>query len=412
MTPFEVATIVIVLAAVLGYANRTLLRLPQTSGLTAMGMIASLAVVAIDRILPGLGLSSRLQSFLSSVDFHQTLMNGMLSFLLFAGALHVDFGEMRRGWQPILALSTLGVLISTVLIGAGLLLIARIAHLNVSPGWCFVFGALISPTDPVAVLSLLREQKIAPQLESLVGGESLFNDGVGVVVFTILLATVSGSTPVTAFSAVEMFVTEAGGGVAIGLIIGWIAYSAMRTIDDYGLEVLITLAVVMGGYAVAQRVGVSGPVAMVVAGLIVGNQAANHAMSAVTRDHLIKFWTVVDEILNAALFVLIGLQAVAVAENPTLLAVALLAIPLALVVRLVSVGAFMAFWMRLLPWRLATGLLAWGGLRGGISVALALSLPPSPAKTFLLIATYAVVLFAVVVQGPTVSPLLKRLNRG
>lgn len=411
MSPFEVAAVVIVLAAGLGYLNHRLVRLPHSSGLTAMGMLASLVIVLVDRIVPGAGLSHSLEAFLERVDFHKTLMDGMLSFLLFAGALHVNVHALRRSWQPILALSTLGVVVSTVLVGLGVAGIARLGGLQIPMSWCMVFGALISPTDPVAVMGLLKHRKIDSTLEATVGGESLFNDGVGVVVFTILLAAASHPQTLSATSFLTMFAAEAGGGAALGLLIGWLAYRLMRSIDDYSLEVLISLAVVMGGYVLANRLGASGPVAMVVAGLIMGGQAADQAMSDVTRDYLIKFWTVVDEILNAALFVLIGLEAVALTQNLSLLAIAALAIPLVLAVRLVSAGGLLALWRRLLPWPMATALLTWGGLRGGISVALALSLPQSPAKSFLLVATYLVVLFAVVVQGPTVGPLLKRFDK-
>jgi CPA1 family monovalent cation:H+ antiporter len=411
LSPFEVAAVVIVLAAGLGYLNHRLVRLPHSSGLTAMGMLASLVIVLVDRIVPGAGLSRSLEAFLERVDFHKTLMDGMLSFLLFAGALHVNLRELKRSWQPILALSTVGVVISTVLVGWGVAVIARLGGLQIPLSWCMVFGALISPTDPVAVLSLLRQGRIDPTLKATVGGESLFNDGIGVVVFTILLAAASDPRIVSVTSFLTMFAAEAGGGAALGLGIGWLAYRLMRSIDDYSLEVLISLAVVMGGYVLADRLGASGPVAMVVAGLIMGGQAADDSMSDVTRDYLIKFWTVVDEILNAALFVLIGLEAVALTQNLSLLATAVLAIPLVLAVRLLSAGGLLAFWRRLLPWPMATALLTWGGLRGGISVALALSLPPSPAKTFLVVATYLVVLFAVVIQGPSVGPLLKRFDK-
>lgn len=408
MSPFDVASVVVVLAAVLGWANRRFIRLPRTSALTILGAVVSLTVALIGRVAPHADLSNDLHGFLARLDFHRALMGGMLSFLLFAGALHVDLSQLRRSWAPILALSTVGVLVSTVLVAAGVWLIGQAFGVVAPWPWCLVFGALISPTDPVAVLGVFREGEASPALKATIGGESLFNDGVGVVIFAIVLAFAEGSRPATPTTAVSMFLIQAGGGALFGLVLGFVAYRMMRAIDDYSLEVLITLALVMGGYAAAWRLGISGPVAMAVAGLVVGNHATTHAMSGQTRDYLVKFWTVVDDILNAGLFLMIGLEAVALASSFRFVAIGLLIIPLALAVRAISVGSLVVFWRRLLPLRTTVPVLTWGGLRGGLSVALALALPPSPAREFLLVATFVVVMASVVVQAPTVGPLVAR----
>lgn len=408
LTPFDGAAILIVLAAVLGYFNSRILKLPPSVGLTLMGALASLIVVGLDRLLPGSELARDIVHFIAGIDFHKTLMEGMLSFLLFAGALHVDWSEMRRGRWPVLLLSTAGVLISTLLIGGGFFLVTGWLGLPVSMIWCLVFGALVSPTDPVAVLQVLKRTSVPPTLQATVAGESLFNDGVGVVVFTILLSAALGGGDFSISHGARLFTLEAGGGVALGLAIGWVAYRAIRTIDDYNVEVMISLAVVMGGYAIAKWIYVSGPVAMAVAGLLVGNHAVNHAMSDKTRDYLLKFWSVIDDIFNTVLFLLIGLEIVTIPADPRLIAVGLSAIPLALTARAVSVLAPLALlrpFLTLGP--LAPVTLIWGGLRGGISVALALALPLSGERSAALAATYAIVLFAVIVQGGTIGRVLE-----
>jgi len=412
LTPFDAAAILIVLAALLGYVNSRWLGLPPSVGLTVMGALASLIVVGLDRLLPGSEVARDIVNFISGIDFHKTLMEGMLSFLLFAGALHVDWGEMRRGRWPVLLLSTLGVLLSTSLIGAGFFVLTAWLGLDVSFIWCLVFGALVSPTDPVAVLQVLKRTAVPPTLQATVAGESLFNDGVGVVVFTIILSIALGNEIFSPGAALGMFVMEAGGGVLLGLILGWLAYRAMRTIDDYNVEVMLSLAVVMGGYALARWVHVSGPVAMATAGLLLGNHAVAHAMSDRTQDYLLKFWSVIDDLLNAVLFLLIGLEVVTIPADPRLIAVGLAAIPLALAARAISVllplTALRPF-LTLGP--LAPITLIWGGLRGGISVALALGLPLSSERSATLAATYAIVLFAVIVQGGSIARLLSFQSR-
>ena len=411
LTPFDLAAILIVLAATFGYLNHRVLKLPSSVGLTLMGAVASLLVLSLDRLGPTSRATDSLVGLITSIDFHQALMNGMLSFLLFAGALHVDWHEMQRGRWPILVLSTIGVLISTALIGSGFLLVSKWLGHPVPLIWCLVFGALISPTDPVAVMGVLKRTSVSPTLQATVAGESLFNDGVGVVVFSILLATATGSDAFSLSHALQLFAIEAGGGVVLGLAVGWIAFRAMRSIDDYNLEVMISLAVVMGGYALGNRIGVSGPVAMAVAGIIIGNHGVAEAMSETTRDYLLKFWSLVDEILNTVLFLLIGLEVITVSHEVRLLALGALAIPLALGARALSVRLLLAALRPLLHLGTkAPVTLIWGGLRGGISIALALSLPDMPSRATVLTATYAVVLFAVIAQGATIERVLARLD--
>lgn len=411
VTPLDAAAILIVLAAVLGYLNQRFLRLPQSVGLTVMGAVASLGVIGIDRLVPGSHLAPTVARFITNIDFRATLMDGMLSFLLFAGALHVDWSEMRRGEWPILILSTGGVALSTVLIGGGFFLIAGVLGLAIPLIWCLVFGALISPTDPVAVIGALKTANVTPTLRATVAGESLFNDGVGVVIFTIMLAAALGGGAFSFAHAFELFALEAGGGILLGLAIGWLAFRAMCSIDEHNVEVMLSLAVVMGGYALARQLNVSGPVAMAVAGLLIGNHGVKHAMSETTQDYLLKFWSLIDDILNAVLFLLIGLVVVTIPFDARRVLAGVIAIPLALAARAISVlipliglRPFMSLG------RLAPPTLIWGGLRGGISVALALSLPEGGARSAALTATYVIVLFSVIVQGATIGRLLLRLS--
>ncbi len=409
LTPIDSAAVLVVLAAVFGYVNYRVIKLPHTIGLTIMGALASLAVVAADALIPGFAPGHAVRAFLRGIDFHSALMEGMLSFLLFAGALHVDLAILLRRKWPVLAMATAGVMISTVVVGLGFKGVTLALGLEVPFMWCLVFGALISPTDPVAVLGILKVAKVPESLEAKVAGESLFNDGVGVVVFSILLATALSGGAFSPVQAGEMFVTEALGGALFGLAIGWLGFRAMKGIDEHNLEVLITLAIVMGGYALAGVLHVSGPVAMAVAGLLIGNHGVALAMSETTRRHLLGFWSLIDEILNSVLFLLIGLEVVAVAIEASFLIAGLISIAIVLVARAIAVGVPMMALMRFLPFtRGAFPLLVWGGLRGGISIALALSLPDGPMRDLILSATYVVVVFSVVVQGASVGAAARR----
>lgn len=409
MTPLDAAAILVVLAAVFGYINHRTLRLPHAIGLTVMGALASMAVVGLDVLVPGAGPGHQIREFLQGIDFNTALMDGMLAFLLFAGALHVDLSYLLKSRWTVLSMASFGVILSTVLIGFGFRWLSQLFGLDVPLLWCLVFGALISPTDPVAVLGILKSAKVPASLEAKVAGESLFNDGVGVVVFSIVLAAAVGAEEFSLLHAGELFFVEAGGGALLGLVVGWIAYRAMKGIDEPNLEVLITLAVVMGGYGIAHVLHVSGPVAMAVAGLLIGNHGVAYAMSDRTREHILGFWSLIDEILNSVLFLLIGVEVVAVEARGSYLFAGLAAIGLVLMARAAAVGVPLFALQQLTPFRAGVfPVLVWGGLRGGISIALALSLPNGEMKGLILTVTYVVVVFSVIVQGATVGAAARR----
>ncbi len=412
MSVFDIAAILIGLAALFGFLNHRYLKLPHTIGLMLIALAASSTVIVIDAIIPGSQMGQSISALLARIDFHDTVMHGMLSFLLFAGALHVDFNAMADRKWTILTLATVGILISTFAIGMTLWFVLGLLGLSLPLIWALVFGALISPTDPVAVLGIFKTIDIPPALEAKVAGESLFNDGVGVVVFTILLSIAVGGAhgQVGPEDVMIVFLQEAVGGVVLGLAAGYIGYRAMHVIDEYVLEILISLALVMVTYAIAIELHMSGPIAMVVAGLFIGNQGARFAMSDTTREHLFHFWELMDEILNSVLFLLIGLEVLVVSFSMKHMTAAMLAIPIALLGRSLGVGIPMAaLSVRMTFTQGAIPVLIWGGLRGGIAVALALSLPENEFKPLILTATYAVVIFSIVVQGMTMKALVKRI---
>jgi CPA1 family monovalent cation:H+ antiporter len=410
-TPFETAAILIVLATLLGYLNYRFIGLPHTIGLTVMGAIASLVLVGVGAVLP-LPLEATEKSLVNSIDFSDTLMNGLLSFLLFAGALHIDLNYLLQRKWTVGLLATVGVVISTILVGAGFKAITWLLGLDVSLLWCLVFGALISPTDPVAVVGILRSAGTPPIFENKIVGESLFNDGVGVVVFTILLTAAAGEEPLSLGHACELFLLEAGGGVLLGLIVGYVGFVLMRSVDEHNIEILITLSIVMGGYVLAQRLHVSGPIAMAVAGVVIGNPGVRLAMSDQTRMHLLSFWSLLDEILNSVLFLIIGLEVIAIESDVGHLLAGLLAIPMVLGARALSVALPFGLLASLRSFDRGTyPMLVWGGLRGGISIALALILPSGELQSLLLTTTYVVVVFSVAVQGTTVGLAARRLMR-
>ena len=414
MSIFEIGAFLIGLSAIFGYINQRFLGLPHTVGLVVMALAASLVLILIEFLSPSTKLLEIVTGVLEQIDFHETVMHGMLSFLLFAGAMHVDFSVFRSRSLAIGLMATLGILISTFIIGWSMWLLLNLFGIGIPFIWALVFGALISPTDPVAVLGLFKTVKVPESLEAKMAGESLFNDGVGVVVFTIVVTIAVGGeahdSAIDIMTVVELFFVEGVGGAVFGLLTGYACYRAMGQINEHNLEVLITLATVMVTYAVATRLHLSGPIAMVVAGLFIGNQGMKNAVSDNTRDYVEKFWSLLDEILNSVLFLLIGLEVLVIAQRVDHAGVALLAIPVTLAARWISVSVPILFLAR---WRSFTKgaipILTWGGLRGGIAVALALSLPVNEYKATILTLTYAVVLFSIIVQGLTIKPLVEKL---
>ena len=413
----NVAVVIVTLAALFGYINHRWLGLPHAIGIVVIALLASLGAIALDAIWPALALQESVRAVLANLDFHDVLMNGMLSFLLFAGALHVNLGDLLSRKWAIGSMATIGVLMSTFLIGFAVYGISSLLGIGIPLTYCLVFGALISPTDPVAVLGILKTVKVPESLEAKIAGESLFNDGVGLVVFIIMVAIATGGggghgEAIGVLEVIRLFAQEALGGAALGLTTGYIAYRAMKSIDEHNLEVLITLALVMLTYGIASALHLSGPIAVVIAGLLIGNKGTRLAMSETTRDHVHKFWSLLDEIMNSALFLLIGFEVFALSISGNVVALMIIIIPVALAARFISVGTpLMLLSLRKDFTKGAIPVLTWGGLRGGISVALALSLPESDFKSTILAATYAVVIFSIVVQGLTVKAVVRKLVR-
>jgi len=410
-SPFDLLAFLLVISAGLATLNFRALKLPMTVGLLIGACAGTVCLVALDGLAPGIGIKPSVRALVVSIDFPATLLRGFLAFLLFAGALQVNAADLFARKWTILALATLGTVLSTGLIAGALLLVSRLLGLALPLPWCLVFGALISPTDPVSVLDVLRRVGMPPTLQAIVACESLFNDGVGVVLFTLALAlAVEGPAADTgAFHIATLFAEQAVGGGLVGLALGVIAIGMMRGVDDATVELFISLALATGSYSLAGALGTSGPIAVVVAGLLTGNHGMDSAMSEATRQHLTLFWRLVEEILNALLFLLIGLELVAIdLDGRTILAM-LAMIPIALAARWLSVAASaVPLNLRFRSWGPLL-ILTWGGLRGGLSVAMALSLPAGPAKAPILTIAYGIVVFSIVVQGLTLASLARRV---
>ncbi len=407
MKLFNVLAILVTLAAVFSYVNHRYIRLPNTIGLMLISLLVSLGLIALGPL--GLGLEEDARHLLENIDFDETLLHGMLSFLLFAGALHVNLGDLAKQKWFIGTLATFGVVSSTFIIGFISWWLLAAMGFELPLIYCLLFGALISPTDPIAVLGILKKADVPDSLETKITGESLFNDGVAVVVFLVFLEIAKGAHEITVLMVAGLFLKEALGGVVYGLTIGAVTYWMLKSVDNYQVEVLITLALVTGGFALADVLHISGPIAIVVAGLLIGNHGRLLAMSQRTRDRLDTFWELLDEVLNAVLFVLIGLELLILTFSRMYLMAGLLLIPLVLVARFLSVGfpviilrLFRSFSPNVIK------ILTWGGLRGGISVALALSLPPGKNRDTILAITYVIVVFSIIVQGLTIGRLVRK----
>jgi CPA1 family monovalent cation:H+ antiporter len=410
MTLFQTSAVILCVAALASYLNHRYLRLPATMGLMVIGLLVSIGFVLLGKAdIIDVGHAA---SFVRGIDFSETLLHGMLAFLLFAGALHVNLSDLREQRVAIAVLATLGVVLATFATGALFWLAAWLLGIELPFIYALIFGALISPTDPIAVLGILHQAGAPRSLEIKITGESLFNDGIGVVVFLTILDIAANGSPPGLTSVGSFLLEEAAGGILLGLVLGWATYRLLHSVDDYAVEVLLTLALAAGCYSLAEAIHVSAPIAIVVAGLVIGNHGRALAMSEKTREHVDTFWELLDEILNAVLFVLMGLEVIALTLKLDYLVIGGMAIVAVLVGRLFSVGLPVSL-MRL-RWPFSPGsirILTWGGLRGGISIALALSLPPSPERDLILTATYTVVVFSVLVQGLTLGPLIRRLGR-
>lgn len=408
----DIVAILVVLTAAFSYVNHRFLKFPMTIGVMTIALALSLAVIVLDKL--GFGVPrGREHALLASIDFTDVLMQGMLSFLLFAGALHVDLKMLRQvAWQ-VGVLAVLGTALSTLLIGYSSWYLLGALGIAMPLVHCLLFGALISPTDPIAVLGVLKSAKVLPSVEATIAGESLINDGIGVVLFTLLLGMLESGVVPSAGAGLALFAREALGGAAFGIALGYSVYRVLRTIDNPQVEVLITLAAVLGGYALAYELHVSGPLAMVASGLLIGSKGRAFAMSDQTRLHLDIFWQLLDELLNGVLFLLIGLEFALIAFPVGSLVAVVAVVVLSVLARYLVVGLPATAWRR---WfRLPDGsglLLTWSGVRGGISVALALSLPPSAERDVVLMLTYAVVVFSILIQGLTVGRVARALRLG
>ncbi|WP_420859954.1 cation:proton antiporter [Marivivens marinus] len=410
MSLLQIASLLIVLAGAFGAINYLFLKLPSAIGILVVALLASFAVIVTDALFPALTVEEAIRAEVLEIEFSDALLEGMLGLLLFAGALHVKLGDLRAQWLPVLLMATLGVGLSTLIVGVGFSWITGMPLLV-----ALVFGALISPTDPVAVLGVLREADLRKSLETKIAGESLFNDGVGYVVFLVLIGLAFPADDHHASgvsAALTLFVQEAIGGALLGIVLGWLTFRVMRLIDDYSLEVLITLGLAFGGYELAVWLHVSAPIMAVCAGLLIGDVGAKYGMSEETRKYVDAFWKLIDEILNAVLFLMIGFEVFAVAFDTSFLMTGVLSIGLALIARLAAVAIpilvlrpFRDFSPGVIP------IMTWGGLKGGISVALALSLPDTEWKPLILTCTYIVVVFSIIVQGLTVTRVAERFGR-
>ncbi|MGB5362516.1 MAG: sodium:proton antiporter [Aureibaculum sp.] len=408
MDYFAIATVLIVLSAVFGYINVKFIKLPDTIGLMVITILFTLAVLGLsyfdDTLL------QKEKELITQIDFKTVLLDIMLSFLLFAGALHTNFQRLKIQRKPILIFATLGTLVSTFLAGVFVFYILKFLDFNIDFIYCLLFGALISPTDPIAVLGIMKNVGAPKKLETKIVGESLFNDGVGVVIFLTIYQIAKGGNEISFLHIAELFLVEVIGGIALGLVIGWITYRLLRSIDDYDIEVIITLAAVMGGTLVAQHFHLSAPLAMVTAGLIVGNDTVREAsMSEVTEQYVDKFWELIDILLNTVLFVMIGMEILVLTFNGKYILAGFLIIPVLLLARYLSLMLPIKIYAKKLEFVPKTNLImTWGGLRGGISIALALSLTQVMQRDLFLVITYVVVVFSIIVQGLTVGSLIKK----
>lgn len=411
-SPLDLIAVVLFLVALFGWVNLRTLHLPVPVGLLAISTVAALAIVAADKAFPGLGLGRMLGALMSQINFSHAVLNFLLSFLMFAAGMSIDVGALRGTAWTAGVLATVGTIISTVLVGAAFYWVAVLFGLHLSLAWALLFGALISPTDPAAMLASIKYVPLPRDVKALLQTESVFNDGIGIVLFTAFLASASGSGTIDFAAVVRDVAVKGGGAVLLGGALAIVAIRAMHKIDDYGVETALTIALATGTYALTDHLGLSGPIAAATAGLLVGTERAKLAMSDLTQRYVRGFWNLMDEILNAVLFLLIGLEVVALEFSPRFVLPALCAAVVVLLARLASVSVPAALLARsrekigywIIP------VLTWSGARGALSIALALMLPPTPERAVILSCTYAIVLFAIFVQSMSMPAFLRRLG--
>lgn len=392
----------IVLASIFSYLNYRFLKLPSTIGIMVIAIVVSIFLVSFgETVLPKT--YGHLHNLMTGIDFTEVLMGAMLNFLLFAGGIHINLDDLKEQFRPVLIFSTVGVLISTFVVGLGMFYLLPFLGIHLPFIYCLLFGALISPTDPVAVLSILKQANVSKSLETKVAGESLFNDGMAVVIFSVVLQLAIGEEVDLGLENIGLLLLkEAGGGLLLGIILGWITSRLMREVDDYIISVLVTLSVVMGGYLIARQMHISGPLTMVAAGLFMGNFSVKFKMKSITQDYLIKFWELIDEILNAVLFLFIGFELLMIKDLRHFIVPGLVAIVIVLLARVISIWGPTKFMKRTFSPQ-TVKVLVWGGIRGGVSIALAMSVPKNEYSEIILSITYCVVVFSIIVQGLTIA---------
>jgi CPA1 family monovalent cation:H+ antiporter len=412
MTPFELVAALMTVVALAGWLNVKTLHVPNGVAMLIAGFAGASLLFALQRLFPQFEGWREVSDYINRIDFVSTVTGYMLAFLLFAGAMQVDLAEMRKRWMSVSALATFGVAASIGIVGTGLWLIARSLSLPLPLVWALVFGALISPTDPVAVLATVRQVKLSKSLQVILQGEALYNDGVGIVAFTALLALATGAGDISPARVVSDVVVEALGGLFFGMAASWLVIRLMGTLDDFAVEVAMSIALAMGTYSAAQAMHLSGAIAVVGAGMLFGGARAKEAMQGATEAYLMGFWTLVDEILNALLFLLLGVEMIAVPFYAHQTGLLLAAIPLVLISRFAVVMPWGSYYRFRHGEKRPTLILGWGGLHGALSLALALTIPAGPERALILSITYAVVVFSITAQGLTFTPLVKWIERG
>jgi CPA1 family monovalent cation:H+ antiporter len=406
---FETTAALLTLAAFFAYVNYRFIKLPMTIGIMLLATLSSLALIGVGRFSPRVTLQAA--EILNHIDFEKLVLHGILSLLLFAGSLHIDLDDLRNQKAVVSLLATVGVVLSTFIVGGATWLVMRLLQTDLPLLDCLLLGALISPTDPIAVLGIMKTANAPPALQIQVSAESLFNDGIGVVVFLSLI-DIAEHGSVSAINVIKLIATEALGGLALGIVAGGMVYGLLRRINYYNVEILLTVALATGVYALADALHLSGPIAVVAAGLLIGNQGRSFAMSEETRKHLDSFWLLIDEILNAVLFLLIGLGMLVIPVTARVRIAACCLIPLILLARWGTACAVilpLRRWQRFVPGTIPV--LTWAGLRGGISIALALSLPQDHNRDSIVAITYGIVVFSILVQGMTVGRLVRHYTQ-